>query len=72
LESLRLAVDHAVGFVNARGAMSGRLLFMVLVMVLPWRWLLHKPILATIFIFFPTVFQTRRTLGSMSVWLRIF
>ena len=50
---------------------SGRSLFMAFVMVLPWRCLLHTPALATIFGFFPTVFQTWCTLGIMSAWLRI-
>ena len=50
---------------------SGRSLFMAFVMVPPWRWLLHKPALATIFGFFPMVFQTQPTLEIMSAWLRI-
>ena len=75
-------MDHAVGFVNARGTVlvvrlhdisivSGRSPFTEFVMALPWCWLLHKFTPATIFGFFPVELQPPDTLEIMNAWSRI-
>ena len=87
LESLHLAADQAVGFVNARGTVLVVRLYDIpnrvrevalhvirhgAAMALPWRWLLHKFTPATIFGFFPMELQPPDTLEIMSAWSRIF
>jgi len=82
LESLQSSIEHAVGFINARGAVLVVRLYDVPNHVrevalhgvhhgAAMHWLLRKLTLATSFGFFPMVFQPPNTLGIMSAWSRI-